>query len=292
MTVPETPHPSPSKKPAAASVRHTVLPTPAISLPAKPKPAPAPAVLPTPAMPSSATPRPKPAHAPAAAPPKPAAAPTAPRKSTLPPAKLPTPSVDPTLTLKPTIDGVPRPKSPTPHRPVVHVSPRAGAESAADATATTVLPPRLNEETGRFFQQALHGNQIDKGYTWILDKMSDENDPTSLAGQFMKRYEEQIAALRGPQLEAEGCRSAFRATLAATMLRELPRYRLRFANRSYNAIFLETWLKKQLLAAILGLSSADIERKVFLSGRTAPVFVNGELQRLLHTTFLAGILKA
>lgn len=314
MTVPETPHPSPSKKPAAASVRHTVLPTPAISLPAKPKPAPAPAVLPTPVMPSSATPRPKPVHAPAvlpkptislpatprpkpapapaAAPPKPVAAPTAPRKSTLPPAKLPTPSVDPTLTLKPTIDGAPRPKSPTLHRPVVHVSPRAGAEPAVDATATTVLPPRLNEETGRFFQQALHGNQIDKGYTWILDKMSDENDPTSLAGQFMKRYEEQIAALRGPQLEAEGCRSAFRATLAATMLRDLPRYRLRFANRSYNAIFLETWLKKQLLAAILGLSSADIERKVFLSGRTAPVFVNGELQRLLHTTFLAGILKA
>lgn len=229
----------------------------------------------------------KPASGPVA-PRKPAAAPTPSSKSLPPSDDLPIPTVDPTLSLKPTIGEAPQTKTPALRRPIVHVSPRAGVELASDSASSTVLPAHLSEDTARFFQRALHSSQIDKGFGWILGKMSDENDPTVLVGQFMKRYEEQIAALRGPQFEAESGRAAFRAALAATMLRELPRYRLRFANRTYNSIFLETWLKKQLLAAILGLSPADIERKIFLSGRTAPVFVNGELQRIRHTTFLAG----
>ena len=70
------------------------------------------------------------------------------------------------------------------------------------------------------------------------------------------------------------------------MLAALPRFRMRLADKAYNYVFLDVWLKKNLLAEILGITLLNVERKIYLSGRKPPIFLDEELGRLLPTTFL------
>jgi hypothetical protein len=151
-----------------------------------------------------------------------------------------------------------------------------------------VVPATLPPEIAKILKQALHQEQIEKGYHWILEKMSDKHPPLELMDAFLKRYEEQIMQLKGETLEEYG--PVFRAALAAGCLKILPFFQTGFANKAFNPLFVHTHLQRRILEALLGLSPRDIELKIRLSGRTPKLFLTDTLDQLVPQTFLKNYL--
>ena len=145
------------------------------------------------------------------------------------------------------------------------------------------VPASLPPEVAKIFDQALQDTQIGKGFGWVLHNMGDET-PQDLLKAFMERYEDQVAKAAGPAIEKWA--PSLHAAMVTRCLAMLHRFRLEFAEKSYNYVFLETWLKKRQLAAVLGITPRDVEHRIYLSGRKPPVFLNEELERLLPLTFL------
>ncbi|MFP4380558.1 MAG: hypothetical protein ACLFUS_08655 [Candidatus Sumerlaeia bacterium] len=152
----------------------------------------------------------------------------------------------------------------------------------------TVVPAQLPPEVEKTLNQALHQEQIEKGYQWILEKTSDEHNPKELLDRYLKRYEDQIMRLKGDVLE--DYLPVFRAALAGRCLKMLPYFRMGFANKGFNPLFLTTYLQRKMLQAILGVSPKDVELKIRLSGRTPKLYLNSALEELLPQTCLARIL--
>lgn len=155
--------------------------------------------------------------------------------------------------------------------------------SAPVASSLAALPQSLPPEVEKVFWQALHDNQIGKGFGWVLHNMG-EDSPEDLLTAFIERYEDQVVKAGGGAMEP--WRSCLHAAMVTRCLAVLHRFRLEFAQKGYNFVFLETWLKKRQLAAILGISTRDVDHKIYLSGRKPPVFLADELDRLVPETFL------
>ena len=145
-----------------------------------------------------------------------------------------------------------------------------------------VVPDHLPPEVLRVFKLALTTNPVERGFLWILERMSEEHLPIDLAEKFLARYEDQIMALQSNVLD--GYRPAFRAALISRSLEVLPYFQMRFAQKAFNSLFLHTWLQKQLVAALMGITYKDIEVKIHFSGRTAPRYLDLALTELLPKT--------
>jgi hypothetical protein len=156
--------------------------------------------------------------------------------------------------------------------------------NGAASSGATILPKKLPVHVAEAFQQTLQHQQIENGLKWVVDNISEDKNALYLANTFIERYQEQVFHRRQEALQ--NFMPTFNAAIFARCLAVLPRFRMEMAQKGFNYTFLETWLKKKLLAAVLGITVNDIDRKVFLSGRTPPQFLNEELARLLPLTCL------
>ncbi len=151
-----------------------------------------------------------------------------------------------------------------------------------------VVPSKLPENIEKVFMQAFHESQFEKGFERIIQFMdkSDEN-PTAMADKFLKKYEKQVKKLRPTEIEAQP--HAFRAGAAWMMLRVLPRFRMDFADKGYNFIFLETHLMKKIVCEIQGLSVRDINTRIRNDGHRPKVYLDDQMKHLVPETFLANL---
>jgi len=145
-----------------------------------------------------------------------------------------------------------------------------------------VVPAQLPPEVLRVFKLALTTDPIERGFRWILERMSEEHLPIELAEKFLIRYEDQIMALQGSVLD--GYQPAFRAALISRCMGVLPFFQMRFAQKAFNTLFLQTWFQKQLIAALMGITYKDVEAKIRFSGRTAPRYLDLALTEFLPKT--------
>jgi len=154
---------------------------------------------------------------------------------------------------------------------------------------TLVLPSALPDSTRVVMQRVLDDEPILKAYTWILDTMTEEKGPKQLAETYVERYYQQIVLQNAEALEEHA--ETLRAGVLVKLLVLLPRFRNKFAKKGYNFMFLETWLREQILGALYGFSTVEVKRHVLESGQKPPLFLAGEVSRLLPRTCLAFLLS-
>ncbi|HUT24191.1 MAG TPA: hypothetical protein VM492_07625 [Sumerlaeia bacterium] len=148
-----------------------------------------------------------------------------------------------------------------------------------------LLPDTLTPEASKVLRQALHDEPIEKGFHWVLKELSEEAPVLHLTEQFLTRYEEQIVRLRGHALD--GYLSTFRVALAMRCLEVLHGFRMQFADKGVNPLFLQTWLWKKMVAEMAGITLPQLEEKIRNSGRKAPDFLKEQVETLLPQTCLA-----
>jgi hypothetical protein len=153
---------------------------------------------------------------------------------------------------------------------------------------TLVLPSALPDATLAVVQRVLSDEPILKAYTWIIDTMTDEKGPKQLTETYVDRYYQQIVLQNVETLEEYA--ETLRAGVLVKLLLLLPRFRSKFAKKGYNFVFLETWLREQILGALYGFSTVEVKRHVLESGQKPPQFLAGEVSRLLPRTCLAFLL--
>jgi hypothetical protein len=147
-----------------------------------------------------------------------------------------------------------------------------------------VLPDSLTPEAAKVLRQALHDEPIEKGFRWILKELSEETPVLHLAEQFLARYEEQIVRLRGHALD--GYLSTFRVALSMRCLEVLHGFRMQFADKGVNPLFVQTWLWKKMVAEMVGVSLPQLDERIRNSGRKAPDFLKEQVEVLLPQTCL------
>lgn len=150
------------------------------------------------------------------------------------------------------------------------------------ATRTTVLPENLPPETEAFISETVRRTAVVNGLEWVVRHMVEEGerDAIDLAERFLTAYEEQVRAKRGEHLN--GNLPVFRTALLLACLEVFPRYRMRLADLGYNPLFLRTWLEKQLMANLLGVTRRDIEMKIRNSRQRPPEYLRKHLPRLMN----------
>ena len=148
----------------------------------------------------------------------------------------------------------------------------------------TVLPSKLPVNVAKQLQHCLQPAQIEKGFTWILNNANEENDLLTLTEVFLEHYEKEVLKrnnnILGDHLPV------FRSALVAVFIIKLPRYRMNMADMAYNYVFMDTWLKKKLLAEIKGVTMRDVELGIYLSEAKPREFLSDKLKKLVPITFL------
>ena len=167
-------------------------------------------------------------------------------------------------------------------------APKTRKTPSKSGTNHLVVPAQLPPEVLRVFKMALTTDPIERGFLWILERMSEERLPIDLADKFLARYEDQIMALQGSVLD--GYQPAFRAALISRCLEVLPFFQMRFAQKAFNTLFLQTWLQKQLIATLMGITYRDVEAKIRFSSRTAPRYLDLALTEFLPQTCITHVL--
>ncbi len=153
---------------------------------------------------------------------------------------------------------------------------------------TLALPSALPDTTLTVMQRVLSDEPILKAYSWIVDTMTEEKGPKQLAETYVDRYYQQIVLQNVETLEDYA--ETLRAGVLVKLLVLLPRFRNKFAKKGYNFMFLETWLREQILGACYGFSTVEVKRHVLESGQKPPLFLANEVSRLLPRTCLAFLL--
>ena len=149
----------------------------------------------------------------------------------------------------------------------------------------TVLPEKIIGEAGEFLKKALAVKPLAQNFEWVFDRYEKGGDFVALVAQFLDRYEMRLTELAGERLD--GAAPALRAGLTYRMLYAMRPYRMRMANCAINPLFVETYLKKRLLADVMGIKMADVERRIQRTARKPIDYLNEELHILLPKTFLA-----
>ncbi|MFW6303604.1 MAG: hypothetical protein ACOC2L_03195, partial [Candidatus Sumerlaeota bacterium] len=158
--------------------------------------------------------------------------------------------------------------------------PEAETTSEKASPPELVVPARLPEDVDTVFRKAFHESQFVKGFQKILSKMENsEHSPVELTEAFLTSYEKQVKKLK--PFEVDAAPNAFRAGCAWQMLRALPRFRMEFAEKGYNFVFLETYLKKRILAEVQGLTVRDIQRRITEDGHRPKIYLDDRLHELV-----------
>ncbi|HBF33830.1 TPA: hypothetical protein DDW35_04640 [Candidatus Sumerlaeota bacterium] len=147
-----------------------------------------------------------------------------------------------------------------------------------------LVPASIPPEVLKLLQQTFNAGHVEKGMAWVLDHMKDDQTPLQLMSEFARRLEEQMMHLCGATLENH--LPVFRTGLYQKCLATLPFFRVRFADKGYNPLFLQTWLQKQIVASMFGLTQRDIELKIRVSGRTAPRYLEEQMRHFVPKTCL------
>lgn len=157
----------------------------------------------------------------------------------------------------------------------------AASQPQKSAPQKSILPRTLSPEVKKIASQISKGQDIEKGFRWILDKADQDNPILELAGEFVHRYQQQIQEKAGPHGKQNG--PLLRAVLLQRCIQTLPYFRLRFADKAFNPLFLRTWFQKQLLATILGITERDVDLKIRHSGKTPIQYLDAALQKTLSS---------
>jgi hypothetical protein len=145
------------------------------------------------------------------------------------------------------------------------------------------VPDSVSPEILKLLRQTFSGQHVEKGLAWVLDRMKDGESPLPLLLDFTRRFEEQMIHLYAP---LEDHALLFRAGLFQKCLNVLPFFQIRFADKGYNPLFVNTWLQKQLVASLFGITQRDVEVKISQSGYTPPRYLEEQLRRFLPKTCL------
>ncbi|MFW6303298.1 MAG: hypothetical protein ACOC2L_01640 [Candidatus Sumerlaeota bacterium] len=163
--------------------------------------------------------------------------------------------------------------------------PEAETSSEKSSPPKLIVPANLPESVDSVFRKAFHESQFAKGFQKILAKMdTTEQTPIELTEAFLQSYERQVKKLKPHEVDAAP--NAFRAGCAWQMLQTLPRFRMEFAEKGYNFLFLEIYLKKRVLAEIQGLTVRDIQRRIIEDGHRPKIYLDDRLHELVPQTFL------
>ena len=160
----------------------------------------------------------------------------------------------------------------------------SGAGAVESQDRRVVLPAKLPEHTQKFLKKALAAKPLAQNFTWVFKRYEAGSDFVGLVDQFLERYENQLTELAGAKID--GAKPLLRAGLSYRMLDALKPHRLRMADVAVNPLFVEVFLKKRLLAEVMGITITDIQRRIVMSGRRPMDFLNDELREVLPETFL------
>ena len=182
-------------------------------------------------------------------------------------------------------------------RPVTSKTRAGGSPVAASTTKMNhvpsarphVLPERLTPDLVVLLRQTLQINALVSALTWIVDRIPDSSEPLELAEHLADRYEQQMLRLK--QESVKDNMSVFRAAFAVKCLEILPVFSMRMAQAGYNPLFLRIWFQKRLLAELMGITVADVERRARTSGTRISVYLSDQIAHLYPQTCLGKQLK-
>lgn len=163
-------------------------------------------------------------------------------------------------------------------------SPSRKAPSANAGNHRTVLPAELPADARKALRRALGQKALAHNIKWVFERFGPEANFLELMDQFIQRYERQVG--KAVSDDMNGYMPVLRAGLAYRLLDALKPYRMTLADQAVNPLFVETFLKKRLLAEMMGITTQDVQRKIMLSGRKPVDFLNEEVGALIPETCL------
>ncbi len=162
---------------------------------------------------------------------------------------------------------------------------REGIESGYLELPDVSLPDKLPEDVEMLLHEICAPERVRQAYLHILNEVSSDHPVLHVAEQQMDRYVEEILESHEDRLDGIHL-AAFRAKLALQWLDTLRVFRLQFAERGINPLFLQTWLQKLILANIVGLSPRELDARILGSGRKGPDYLREKIDDLLPRTCL------
>lgn len=147
-----------------------------------------------------------------------------------------------------------------------------------------VLPQQLDAETRKLLDQTLSPVNVSKAFEQVFTRVEDASDVLEYVSLFLEKYESQVLKVSGEKLGNQ--QSAVRGALLCRTLELMAAYRRSLAELGFNPVFLQTFLRKRLLATLLGITTQDVDFKIRVSGRKPPLYIEEQLDRLIPHTFL------
>lgn len=148
----------------------------------------------------------------------------------------------------------------------------------------SVLPAELPGEARSALQQALEAKALSNIFGWIVQKLADNGDVYELMELYLKSYEERVIKVMGERLK--DYRPVLNVAILFKCWQLLPASRKSLAAVGVNPQFMETWIKKRILAQLVDRSSADIEIALELYRERSASFLDDKINLLLPKTCL------
>lgn len=148
----------------------------------------------------------------------------------------------------------------------------------------SVLPAKASPEAQQLLDKTLRISQISEGCRWVLEKVSNGQSAQEALEEFLERYESKV--MQYSESAVRENTALFRAALVLRCTQVLPFYGVRLAEKGVNAVFLQTWLRKRLLAIAMGITPQDVELKIRHSDKSPPIYLETTISELLPKTCL------
>ena len=146
------------------------------------------------------------------------------------------------------------------------------------------MPSELPQAVQAAIQKALEAQALINIYSWILQKLTGDNDFYELMALYLKSYEDRAMKVLGEQLKDH--RPVLKAAVLLKCWELLPVNRRGLADAGINPQFTETWLKKHILAQLVDRSPADIELALELYRERSVSYLDDKVNLLLPKTCL------
>lgn len=153
----------------------------------------------------------------------------------------------------------------------------------------TVLPEALAPDIAHILRQTLKTEALISAFQWLIGRIPETSDPTELAEHLADRYEQQVIRLKDGRYKDQ--LAIFRVGFSAKCIEIMPHFSMKMAQQGYNPQFLKIFFQKRLLANLMGISVADVERRARSSSLKMADYLSDQIHRLYPKCCVCAELK-